>query len=1076
MSRLLFAAALAAILTPPSPAQLSATRLLTDPAISARHLAFVCDGDLWVCNRDRTGVRRLTTHKGVEGGPRFSPNGETIAFHAEYDGNTDVYVIPADGGAPRRLTFHPGADLVQGFTVDGRAVLFTSARSVYTRRYRQLFTIPLEGGQPTRLPIPHANHAAYSADGKHIAYTPLGEAFRQWKNYRGGRTSRIWVYDTATHEVSQVPQPKGRCNDTEPMWVGSRVYFLSDRDGEFNVMSWASGEGDVRRHTKHDAFPVVHASAGDGRIVYEHAGWLHVLDPKTGQSAHQAIAVRSDLIETRARFISGKEWIRNADVSPGGERAVFEFRGEIVTVPAEKGDPRNLTNTPGAHERAPVWSPDGSEIAWFSDVGGEYRLMVATPKSGDEPRSFELGGHGHYDRPRWSPDGEKVSFTDNSWTLAFVDLKSGRVTKVSTEPLYGPRKALDHAWSPDSKWIAYTRLTNAMHNRLLLYSLADRKSTAITAGLADVRHPAFDASGKYLYFAGSTDAGPVQAWFAQSNADMRMTRRLYIAVLARGTPSPLAPESDEVATEDEEKDKDEDKEKAKGENAVKVDFDGLDQRVLALPTSDGAYRDLIAGSKGQVYYIRSAPNSDSVKLFRYDLDARKEETIAPSVRTFRLSANKKKLLVRDGGGWAIVKAAANAKVSSKRLATSRIQVRIEPLAEWRQIYDEAWRINRDWFYDPGFHGANWDKMRDKYASFLPHLKTRSDLNRVIRWMCSELAVGHHRVGGGDHVHKTDRVGGGLLGTDLEIAEGRYRFATVYGGVNWNPGLRAPLTEPGVDVQAGEFLLKIDGRDLRPPENVHARLEGTSGRQLQLTVGPNPDGTGSRTVTVVPIASERTLRNRAWIQNNERYVREKTKGRVAYVYVPNTAGAGHRSFKRWFFPQADREGVIVDERHNAGGQVADYVIDILRRPLTCHWATRYGNDIKTPLASIQGPKVMLIDETAGSGGDLLPWMFRQRKLGTLIGRRTWGGLVGVLGFPELMDGGSVTAPNLAIWTEDGFIVENAGVPPDIEVEQWPKDVIAGRDPQLDRAIAEVLNQLPKSPPSPPVRPSFPKRAR
>lgn len=1066
----------------PLGAQGPGTRLLSDPGIGPGALAFVYDGDVWVV-RQGAEARRLTTHKGTEGRPRISPDGKTVVFHAQYDGNTDVYAVPIEGGAPRRLTYHPGRDLVQGFTPDGGAVLFTSGRSVYTRRFMQLFTIPLEGGQPTRLPVPNAFRATYSPDGKHIAYNPLSEPFRQWKNYRGGTASRIWVYDTSDHSVVQVPQPEGRCNDAEPMWVEKDVCFLSDRDGEFKVMAWTPGAEEVRRLTEDSPFPVVHASAGAGKIVFERAGWLYELDPATKKSVQRPIRVRSDLIETRPRWVDGARWIRNADVSPSGKRAVFEFRGEIVTVPAKKGDPRNLTNTPGAHERSPVWSPKGDRIAWFSDVNGEYAVHVAPQDGTGKPKVYELGGAGHYDRLRWAPDGSKLSFADNAWSLFWLDVEKGKVTKVSSEPVYGPMKTIDVDWSPDSRWIAYTRLTRTFHNQVFIYDTQTGKSRAVTAGLADVRHPTFDANGKLLYFAGSTDAGPVRTWFAQSNADMRMTQRIYVAVLQKGEPSPLAPESDEEPAPDKKeksekkgdgKEEKKAKEKSKDEKAVGIDFDGLDQRILALPVPSGTYADLARGAKNHLYYRRT-PQEGSAALYRYDLEARKEEKVASDVRGFRVAAGKKKLLLRTGSSnWSIVKAGPGAK--GGRLDVSAIRVRIEPRVEWRQIFDEAWRINRDWFYDPGMHGADWKAMRDRYAPFLPHCATRSDLNRVIRWMCSEIAVGHHRVGGGDRLHDPDRVGGGLLGADFDIANERYRFQRVLGGLNWDARLRAPLTVPGVDVQAGEYLLAVDGRPIRPPENLHARFENTAGRQVRLTVGKDPSGAGSREVTVVPISNEGALRNRAWIQGNVERVHQATNGRVAYVYVPNTAGSGHRSFKRWFFPQADKEAVIVDERFNAGGQVADYVIDILRRPHTCWWATRYGEDLTTPLASVQGPKVMLIDETAGSGGDLLPWMFRQAKLGTLIGRRTWGGLVGVLGFPTLMDGGSVTAPNIAIWTPEGFIVENVGVPPDIEVEQLPKDVIAGKDPQLERAIAEIMKQLPKEPAKGPARPPFPKRAR
>lgn len=1045
------------------------TRMLTEPALSATHLAFVHDSDLWIADRDDPSPRRLTTHKGVEGRPRFSPDGRLVAFHAEYDGNLDVYVVAVDGGEPRRLTWHPGADLVQGFTVDGASVLFTSQRAVHTRRFRQLWTVPIAGGPPVRLPIPNADKASFAPDGRRIAYTPLGEAFRQWKNYRGGRVSRIWIYDLEGQEVIQVPQPDGRCNDTEPMWVGERLHFLTDRFGEFEIASWAPGDDAVRRHTTDEAFPVLEASTDGRQVIFERRGWLHLLDPATDTVRRLALQVRSDRIETRPRHVSGSNWIRNADLSPSGRRAIFEFRGEIVTVPRKTGDPRNLTRTPGVHERSPVWSPDGEHIAWFSDAGGEYRLHVAGESGRAEPRSYELGGAGFYDRPAWSPDGKRIAFTDNAFTLRWIDLESGEVRLVSEEPIYGPRKIIDFSWSPDSRWIAHTRSTRSLTNQIFLHEIASGASRPLTDGLADARHPVFDASGRYLWFVGSTDAGPVRAWFAMSNADMQLTQSLYLAVLDRGVASPLAARSDEEGEDDVRIAALED------DASVSIAFEGLDQRILSVPTGRARFAELRADGPGRLLYLRTGDDG-STSLRRFDLKDRKAVTIASNVSRIHVSAGGDHALVRAGQRWSIIKPKEGASLASGRLDTDAISVRIDPRAEWRQIFEETWRINRDYFYDPGMHGADWDAMREKYSTFLPHLATRSDLNRVLQWMCSELAVGHHRVNGGDRLHRPDRVGGGLLGADIGVDSGRYRVERVYHGENFNPGLRSPLTEPGVDVVAGSYLLAVDGRPIAPPENLHARFENTAGKQVRITVASSPDGADARTVTVVPIGNEANLRNRAWIEGNLRRVHEATDGRVAYVYVPNTAGAGHASFKRYFFPQADREAVIVDERYNSGGQIADYVIDILRREETSWWATRYGADFKAPLISIQGPKVMLIDETAGSGGDLLPWMFSKFGLGKLIGRPTWGGLVGILGFPTLMDGGRVTAPNVAIWTEDGFIVENVGVPPDIEVEQWPAAVEAGRDPQLERAIQEIMKELPPEPQPAPRRPPFPRRAR
>ncbi len=1079
----------------PSPEVGAPTRLLEQPAASATHVAFIYAGDLWVSSLDGRDVRRLTTHPGQESRPRFSPDGRWIAFTGQYDGNVDVYIVAAAGGEPKRLTWHPGSDVVQGFTPDGKELLFTSPREVYTHRFQHLFRVSIDGGFPVRLPLPSCFKAAMSPDGGSIAYVPLREPFTQWKNYRGGTASRIWIYAVADHSVVQIPQPDGRSNDTDPMWLDGKVCFRSDRDGEFDLYSYDPGTKRVARLTEHADFPIQDASAAGAQVVYEQAGWLHLFDPAISQSRRLDIRVAADLVETRPRYVRGSSYIRSAQISPSGSRAVFGFRGEILTVPAEKGDPRNLTNTPGANERYPAWSPDRKSIAYFSDRSGENQLLVAPQDGQGQARSYALGGAGFYENPRWAPDGRKLSFIDNTRTLSWIDLESGTVTKIDQEPIYGVFSSLHHAWSPDSRWIAYTLMGRSNFRRVFLYDVAGAKSHPITDGLSDAAEPVFDAAGKYLYLAASTDAGPYNTWFAQSSADIEQTNALYLVVLAKGERSPLAKKSDEETGAAKDEKKDAAKEASAGDATEKdaksevekvevaIDFDGLAQRIVALPLAVAYYSSLAAGAEGKLLYLKSerGPFSGTPpksSLCRFDLEAREEKVLLEGVQGFALSADDKKaLLVMEGGWWISSVDGDKIDTAKGKLAVDALEVKIDPRAEWAQIFDEAWRINRDYFYDPGMHGADWNAMRAKYAQFLPHLAVRADLGRVVRWLCSELAVGHSYGGGGDTLVKADTIPGGLLGADYEIESGRYRIRKVYGGLNWTPDLRAPLTEPGVDVRAGEYLLAVDGIELVPPESLYARFENRAGKLVEITVGPNADGSGSRRAKAVPIENEAALRNRDWVEGNIRYVTERTNGRVAYVHVPDTADTGHLYFKRYFFPQVDREAIIVDERHNGGGSVADYYIDILRRPYIASWTTRYGEDIVTPQGAIFGPKVMLIDETAGSGGDLLPWMFRKLGMGKLVGRPTWGGLVGILGFPELMDGGSITAPNLAFWApEEGFGVENVGVPPDVEVEQLPAEVLAGRDPQLEKAIEILLEELAANPPRTLERPPFPVRVR
>jgi tricorn protease len=1057
------------------------TRLLGQPAISPTHIAFVYVNDLWVANLDGTGARRLTSDEGIESNPAFSPDGRMLAFSAQYEGNIDVYAVPVEGGLPKRLTWHPGADLVQCFTPDGAAVMFTSPREVFTTRYTQLFKVPVNGSAPEeKLKIPNAAKAVYSPDGMRIIYNPLYQAFTQWKNYRGGTVSTLNIIQLSDYAVEKVPQTKERCNDTDPMWLENMIYFRSDRNGEFNIFSFDPKSKAIKQLTNHADFPVIAASAGAGRIIYEQAGYLNILDPRSGKATKLTIGAAADLLETRPRFAKGFRWVRDAAISPTGARAVIEFRGEIVTVPAEKGDPRNISSTPGANERSPIWSPDGRQIAYLSDDSGEYQLCVQSQDGKGEVNKHRLTGAGFYETPDWSPDSQKISYVDNSRTLYWIDLKSGACKKVGSDYLMGSRR-VQHSWSPDSKWIAYTRNDQAYIQVVYIYSLDQDKSFAVTDGLSEVSEPVFDMGGKYLYFLGSTDAGPVKQWFDLSGADMRMTSSVYLVVLRKDTPSPLAKESDEEkGIQKEEKPREA---PAASAQPFSIDFDGIQYRILDLPIPPGEYANLQAGAAGQIYFLKAAADGAAAaggsELHRYDLSKRKDDNLLSGVRGYQISADAKKILLlqRDSMSITAVPSADRIQPGQGRLNIDAVEVLVDPRAEWQQIFNEAWRINRDYFYATNMHGADWNVMKQKYAVFLPDLAVRGDLNRVIQWMCSELGVGHHRVGGGDTIYEPKNVPGGLLGTDYAVENGHYRFKKIYGGLNWNPGLRSPLTEPGVDVKEGEYLLAVNGQDLRPPVNVYKPFENTSGKIVEITVGPNPDGSGARTVKAVPIASEAALRNRDWVEGNIKKVDQATGGRVAYVYVPNTSTQGHAYFKRYFYPQSYKDAVIIDERFNGGGLIADYYIDHLRKPVISYWNMRYGADLKTPGASIQGPKVMIIDETAGSGGDLLPWMFRKFKIGPLVGKRTWGGLVGTLGFPVLMDGGSVSAPNLAIWTpEEGWTVENVGVPPDIEVEQTPADVVAGRDPQLEKAIQVIMDELKKNPPQEPKRPPYPVRIR
>jgi tricorn protease len=937
--------------------------------------------------------------------------------------------------------------------------------------------VDIATGAEEQLPVPNAFWASYSPDGNSIAYTTIADRFDQWKNYRGGTMSRIWIYDTKSHNVTEIPKPKGGSNDSKPVWKGNKVYFRSDRDGEFNLYSYEPASKKVTQLTSFNDFPISSLEGTSDDIVFSHAGYLHVYHTSTNKTQKLKVGIAADLLDQRPRFVKGDQYIRGGGVSPSGTRVVVDFRGDIITLPAQKGDAFNLTNTPGVHEEEPAWSPDGKSIAYFSDASGDYELHIKNQDGSGEPKIYKLSGSGFYANIHWSPDSKKLAFVDNGRRLYMTDLASGKISKIAEDAVYFPGAFRDlfGSWSSDGSYVAYTTITETNFQRAWAYSLAENKSYAITDASSNVTEPTFDPSGKYLYLLASTDAGPVVNWFDQSNNDMESTNSIYLVTLQKQVQSPFAKENDT----EEIKDTSAARFAAKTDSShtkLKIDWEGIQNRIIPMPIAQGRYSSLQAAKEGELFYLSAAPHGATpTMLYNYSLKKRKEEAIMPA-DGYVISAKGDKTLFVNKGKWGMA-ATGQKPTPESMINTSLLQVKTSPKEEWKNIFNEAWRVNRDYFYDPNMHGVNWTEMKKKYEVFLPDVASTNDLYRVMQWMFSELSVGHHRFSAtGDRRTNPEFVPGGLLGADYEVSNNRYRIKKIYGGLNWSPDLRSPLTEPGVNVQTGDYILEVNGNPVTADKNFYSYFENTADKITTLTIASSSDGNNKRTVKVVPISNEVALRNRDWVEGNVRKVNEATNGQVAYVYVPNTAGEGHDYFKRYFFPQANKAGIIIDERFNGGGQLADYYIDLLKRPVQSYWRNRYGKDQKAPNASIQGPKVMLIDETAGSGGDYLPYLFRQAKLGTLVGKTTWGGLVGILGYPQFIDGGSVTAPNLAFFDDKGFGIENVGTPPDVEVEQWPADVINGHDPQLEKAIEIVMQELKNNPPKKIPSPQFPIKTR
>ncbi len=1078
--------------------------LLRQPTVSKTHIVFSYAGDLWKAPREGGDAVRLTTGVGNESSPHFSPDGSQIAFTGEYDGNVDVYVMPAAGGVPKRLTWHPAPDNVLGWTNDGKQILFRSLRASYAD-FARIYSIPAEGGTPTELPLPIAWQGGLSPDGRSMAYVPHMHWQNAWKRYRGGQTWPIWIANLADSTIQKLPRDNS--NDFNPMWVGGKIYFLSDRNGPVSLFSYDTSSKRITQLVKNDGLDLKAASAGPGAIVYEQFGTIHLYDLAANQSKPVNIRIAADLPEVRPHFVKAAKYVSNNALSPTGARAVFEVRGEIVTVPAEKGDTRNLTNTPGIAERDPAWSPDGKRIAYFSDESGDYALHIRTPDGKGDIKKIALGSPSFFYNPVWSPDSKKIAYSDKRLCLWYVDVEKsgagGAPVKVDTDRYIGA--PLAKAWSPDSRWITYNKQLKSHLSAVFVYGLDTGKATQITDGMSDAQFPAFDKSGKYLYFTASTDVGLTLMGLDMSSDARPVTRSVYVCVLRRDLPSPLAPESDEEKAKEEQKaiesgksenknetkkdeskegkdakkeeKKDEKKEEKKDDKPVRIDFENIGQRVLALPIPPRNYAGLSTGKEG-IVYVAEAPlviivdGPPRMNLHRFDLSSRKTEPILSGFQNIAISANGEKLLYQQGENWFVTGAGGPVKPGDGSLKIAEMEVYVDPRAEWKQMYRETWRIERDFFYDPGYHGLDISAAEKRYGAWVDNLSTRGDLNYLFEEMLGELTIGHMFVGGGDSP-EVPRVRGGLLGADFKIENGHIRISRVYNGENWNPNARAPLTQPGVNVQAGEYLLAVNGRDVPASEEAYRILEGTAGRQTVIKVGQNPDGSGSREVTVVPVAEDQSLRYLAWIEDNRRKVDQLSGGRLAYVHLPDTGFGGFSNFNRYFFAQVGKEGVVLDERFNHGGQLADYIIDYLRRPLMSRVVTREGDDWSSPTAAIYGPKAMIINEMAGSGGDAMPWYFRKAGLGPLVGKRTWGGLVGIGGYPSLIDGGGVTAPHMAIYGLHGdWEVENHGIAPDIDVEFDPAAWRAGHDPQLDKAVELVMDALKKNPLPTYKKPTYP----
>jgi tricorn protease len=1099
------------------------TLLLRSPTVSATQIAFAYANNIWSVDRSGGLARRLTSFQGQTTNPRFSPDGRWIAFSGEYAGNTDVYVIPAEGGDPKRLTWHPGGDVVQGWTQDGKAIMFTSGRATWAPGGAGRFwTVPVEGGVEEPLPLPRGYQGKISPSGTHIAYRMNSSWDEERRNYRGGQNRPIWIVDLKSYDLVSPPWTDSK--DMDPAWVGDTVYFISDRDGVANVWSYESKAKKLAQVTKFTDFDVKSMDAGAGTVVFEQAGQIHELDPKSGRTKALSITARGDFPWMMPRWEDVTARMSNIALSPTGRRVVVEARGEIFTIPAEKGDIRNITNTSGAAERDPAWSPDGKWVSYFSDKSGEYKLVIEAQDGLQPPREIAIQNPKHYYTATWSPDSKKLLYSDTDLNVWVMDIASGQVKKVGQDPWMVPRRTLHPSWSPDSKWVAYAGRLNSLYRAIFVSNVETGETKQVTDGLADVMYPVWDSGGKYLWFLASTDFGLGSQWLDMTSYDREETFGLYFAVLKKSDPSPLLPESDEdrgvgsvppgqpggggggggrggrggqgggagetAAAPDQEEQREQTPRPPRTPVTVQIDFDGLQQRIISVPGVPARqYSTLKAGAPGTVYYLEAAAGGGrggagggGNTLHRYRLSDRRSQVFVPGVAEYAVSADGRKLLYRTGGGGGgrggrgggapgggganlfLVDADRNPPQAGAGRLDVSLRMYLEPREEFKQIFAEGWRNQRDYLYVQNTHGSDWPRMRQMYGRLLPYVNHRADLNYLLDNMGAEIAVGHSYVRGGE-MPDVPQSPGGLLGADFTVEQGRYKIARIYDNESWNPDLRAPLSSPGVDVSVGDFIVAINGIELRAPDNIYRLLDGTANRQTVIGVNSKPVMEGARQVTVIPVANEGGLRTRAWVEHNRRLVDRLSGGKLAYVHVPNTGQGGYESFNRYYFAQQHKQGAIIDERYNGGGSAADYIIDVLQRDFDGYFNNVAGDRVPftSPSAGIWGPKVMIINEMAGSGGDLMPYMFRYRKIGPLVGKRTWGGLVHTADTPAFVDGGSMIAPRGGFFTREGkWAVENEGVGPDIDVENWPKDVIAGKDPQLERAVEEAMKMLKANP--------------
>lgn len=1068
-------------------------RMLRFPDINNNLIAFVYAGDIWTVEANGGNARRLTSHEGLELFPKISPDGKWIAFSGEYSGTRQVFVIPSSGGTPKQLTFYNSVgvmpprggwdNVVMDWTPDSKQVMFRGNRTSFGDRNGKYFLVSIDGGLETPLEIVNGGFAALSPDASKVCFTPVDREFRTWKRYKGGRATELWVYDLKNHSSEQITNFKGA--DQWPVWFGNNIFYASDEDLKLNIYKYDISTKQREQITFHTDFDVMWPSGENGQVVYENGGYLYKLNLNTGKNEKLVVNINFDNPNLIPYFKNVRDNIEGFDISPTGKRAIFDARGDIFSVPAEHGEIVNLTNSQGVRDLYSAWSPDGKFIAYMSDASGEYEIYLLENKKGAEPKKLTSGSKAWKYPSVWSPDSKYLAYSDRNLKLWLVDVKTGKITEVNSAT---QNEIREYNFSPDSKWITYTREGSNGLSAIWVYNIETGKNNQLTDNTFNDASTVFSRDGNYIFFASDRD---YNLEFSSFEFDYLYTKatRLYALVLKADGPAlvkkkvdiePVAEAKDPEASvssqngsskKDATKAKTDDVAKPDKKEPVKVqiDFENITQRILPLPVESGNYFRLMAADGGLVYFSEG-------KVMMYNQEQEKAVEVLDKASNASVSADGKMLIYNNGKDYGIIPVKEGQKSTAGKLNLDNLEMKIDPRKEWNQIYTDAWRIFRDYFYVNNLHGVDWAGIRERYSPLLPSVAHRADLDYILSEIVAETNTGHAYINWGD-VPKVKRVEGGLLGAELiaDNSAGLYKIGKIYDSENWNKDRRSPMRDIGVSVKEGDYLISINGRKVTLKDNPYELLENTVGRTVELEVNSKPDAAGARTETIKPIDSELELMYLDWVNERRAMVDKLSNGRIGYIHVPNTAVEGNRELFRGMYTYHDKEALIIDDRYNGGGFIPDRMADLLDRKTLSYWHRNGLEPGKAPGVAHDGPKVMLINGYSSSGGDAFPYYFRKMGLGKLIGTRTWGGLVGISGNAGLVDGGVINVPRFGIFDENQqWIIEGIGVYPDIEVVDRPEQLAKGIDPCIERAVQELLKELSEKPvkkiqsPAPPDR--------